>query len=396
MINIEVIEVKEVKEDINAILPNDVCTEYSENEYECSIECDYEYNKKLYSNVHKYLGVGELHTYKTLCVTLQEKHLSGNSKTKHLKELSRYFDFYYDEDIKRYVIREIYDIPLPPLSAANVLYAHHIKAILLTYLATHANNEEKAIYISSQYLYQTLGMINHQYIEMKNKDRKGELRDSLRKELENKNKGIFFNIEDKTLNFYIKNFYDRCRSKFAAIIDSSLKSLDKQNYLTHCKAYNIYEKIFDDEGKDTGKSKLAGNSSDAETQDFLTIEREIMDEFGFKTDQDIWFGGQTEAYWGRVNEEIQILYPEINHVYRCHKIICSKENALKALNQEQVSKEKYQLNEKILKYIDTQAENNVGKSIEKNPDDETKHLSNRYVDAQKYLSNKLIKITENN
>ena len=394
MINIEENIEKENNDNINediTVLPNSVCTENEEYTYEC--DCEYEYDKKLYNNVRKYLDAGEIHTYKTLCEVLHEKRVGGNSKIKHLKELSRYFDFYYDEEIKRYIIREIYDVPLPPLSAANVLYANHIKVILLTYLATHADEKEGAIYISSQYLYQALGMINHQYIEMKNKDRKGELRDSLRKELEEKNKEkTFFDVEDKTLNFYIKNFYDRCRSKFSSIVDSSLRSLDKQNYLTHCKAYNIYEKIFDEEGKDTGKIQYAGHSSDAETSDFLTIEVEIMKEFGFKTDQDIWFGGKTEEYWNRVNEEIQVLYPEISHVYRCHKIICSKENALKALSKEQISKEMRLLNEKILKYIDTQAENNVSKSIEKNPDNEEKHLSSRYVDAQKYLSNKLIKI----
>ena len=393
MVNIETdIKIKEISEN-DAFLPNNVCTEYLDN-FEYELELDYEYDKKLYNNVRKYLAAGEIYTYKTLCTTLNEEHFSGNSKAKHLKELSRYFDFYYDKEIKRYIIREIYDIPLPPLSAANILYANHIKSILLTYLATHADEKEGAIYISSQYLYQTLGMINHQYIEMKDVNKKGELRENLRKELEEKNKdNLLFSIEDKTLNFYIKNFYDRTRSKLSTVVDSSLKSLDNQNYLTHCKAYNKYEKVFDYYGKDTGKVEYKGHSSDAETQDFLTIERSIMDEFGFKKEKDIWYGGRTEEYWKRVNEEIQILYPEISHIYRCHKIICSKENALKALSQEQVSKEKFELNKKILQYIDTQAENNVCKSIEKNPYDETKHLSNRYVEAQKYLSDKLIKIT---
>ena len=377
--------------DNNEALPNDVCTEYFDN-FEYELDLEYEYDKKLYNNVRKHLASGEIHTYKTLCETLDEQRFSGNSKVKHLKELSRYFDFYYDKEMKRYIIRDTYDTPLPPLSAANILYANHIKVILLTYLATHANEEEGAIYISSQYLYKALGMINQQYIDMKSKDRKGELRESLKKELEEKNKKTFFDIEDKTLNYYIKNFYDRCRSKFSSIVESSLKSLDKQNYLTHCKAYNKYEKIFNEEGEDTGKTQYAGHSTDVETSDFLTIEVDIMKEFGFKTDQDIWFGGRTEEYWCRVNEEVQILYPEISHIYRCHKIICSKENALKALSQEQVSKEMHQLNEKILNYIDTQAENNVGRSIEKNPEDTSKHLSSRYVDAQKYLSNKLIKI----
>lgn len=369
---------KEVR-NIEEVLPNDVCTEY-------------EYNKKLYNNVRNRLTEGELHTYKTLCETLEEKRVGGNSKIKHLKELSRYFDFYYDEEIKRYIIRKIYDIPLPPLSAANVLYADHIKLILLTYLS---RSKDGIAYISSQYLYQTLGMVNNQYIEMKNKDKKHELRESLRKELEGKNTDkLFFDIEDKTINFYIKNFYDRCRSKFSSIIESSLNSLEKQNYLTHSKAYNKYEIVFNEEGNDSGKTVYTGHSTDAETKDFLTIERLIMDEFGFKTDKDIWFGGKTEEYWNRVTEEIQVLYPEIRSIYRYHKIICSKENALKALSKEQENIERHRLNENILKYIDKQAESNVEKSIKDNPKDISKHLSMRYVDAQKYLSNKLIKLKD--
>ena len=83
-------------------------------------------------------------------------------------------------------------------------------------MATHADEKEGAIYISSQYLDKALGMVNNQYIEMKKIDRKEELRASLRKELEDKNKDkVLFYVEDKTLNFYIKNFYDRCRSKFS-------------------------------------------------------------------------------------------------------------------------------------------------------------------------------------
>ena len=92
---------EEIK-DINTFLPNEVCAKNKtiinkdineDYEYEC--DCEYEYNKKLYSNVQKYLVIGELHTYKSLCEILKENKYSGNSKIKHLKELSRYFDFYY-------------------------------------------------------------------------------------------------------------------------------------------------------------------------------------------------------------------------------------------------------------------------------------------------------------
>lgn len=334
------------------------------------------------------MAEGELYTYKGLCEVLNQKRVGGNQKISQLKEFARFFDFEHNKEIKKYVIKEIYTSPLPPRtkSPANTKYADHIKVLLLSYLLKHKNaNPGGVIYISLQRLYIALGIVNQQYIEMMRPEQKKMLRDSMRYDLEAKHYDIS-NLEDKTLNYYIRNFYYRCGSKFSSIVKTVLDKLEKQNYIMHSKVYLLYKRYNDEE-------MTYEYSTDEEAADLLEIEREIMDEFGFEDEQDIWYGGKTEEYWARVLEEVQVLYPEIQKMYKHHKIIGTKNNILKALSREQETEEMHQLNEKIINFIDQQAESNMYKSIE-NSEDYSKQLSSRYVDAQKYLSDKLIKIKD--
>ena len=156
----------------------------------------------------------------------------------------------------------------------------------------------------------------------------------------------------------------------------------------HSKVYLLYKKYNEED------YICYEYSTDEEAADLLEIERAIMDEFGFEDEQDIWYGGRTVEYWTRVLEQVREIYPEIQKLYKYHKIIGTKNNILKALSREQETEEMHQLNEKIIDFIDRQAENNMYKSIEDNPYDHSKRLSERYVDAQKYLSDKLIKIKD--
>lgn len=345
-----------------------------------------EKDEELYVNAQN-LKEGEF-TYKEICEILHQKRVGGNQKASQLKEFARFFDFEYNKGIKRYVIKEIYPSPLPPKSKSpvNTKYADHIKVLLLSYLLKHKNTNSGAIYISYQRLYTALGIVNQQYIDMQRPEKKKVLKESIKKELEEKKHNIN-NIEDTTLNYYIKNFYYRCGSKFSSIINTVLDTLENQNYITHSKAYVLYKADFN--GYNEVINIRYENSTDTETEYILNIEREIMDEFGFKNDQDIWYGGRTEEYWKRVIEEVQEIYPEIQKLYRCHKIIGTKNNILKALSRTEETEEMRELNKKIIEFIDKQAENNMYKSI-----DSEIRLSNRYVDAQKYLSDRLIKIKD--
>lgn len=373
------VKIMEYKREDNQVLPT---------KGKDSFEFSNEYNKVIFSNAQK-LGIGEILSYKQICETLEQSKYGGNQKKAQLKEFLRYFDFEYDKETKKYLIKEIYEEPLPPSLKlpANAIYSKHIKIILLSYLLRHTNNNpEGAVYISSQKLYQALGMVNQRYVEMQNKDQRIVLRNSLRAECNFSDK-----VDDRSLNFYINNFYERCRSKFSSIIKTTLDSLEKQNYITHSKAYHLYKRILDD-NNEVIEVYYGGYSTDAETADLLEVEREVMDEFGYKTDKDIWFGGRTHEYYNRVIELVQELYPEIHSLYRCHKIICTKANILKALSREQETSEMKQLNEKILNYIDNQAASNYEKTLTE--EDYTKKFTQKYLDAQYYLSDKLIKIKE--
>lgn len=347
-----------------------------------------EYNKVIFNNVQEKLHIGEILSYKNICELLDQDRYGGNQKKAQLKEFLRYFDFEYDKDTKKYLIKEIYDEPLPPSLKlpANSIYSKHIKIILLSYLLRHANNTDGAVYISSQKLYQALGLVNQRYIDMYGKEQRHVLKNELRAKCNFSEK-----VDDRSLNFYISNFYERCRSKFSSIINSTLDSLERQNYITHSKAYHLYKRILDI-NNEVIEVYYGGCSTDSETADLLEVEREVMDEFGYKTDKDIWFGGKTNEYYARVTELAQELYPEIHSLYRCHKIICTKANILKALNREQETNEMKQLNDKILNFIDNQAVSNYEKTLEE--DDYTKRYTQKYLDAQYYLSDKLIKIKD--
>lgn len=372
-------EVDKDKESDTQALPSEGLEEKTDN---------IEYNEIIFNNVQK-IGIGEVFKYKELCDILEQPRYGGNQKKAQLKEFLRYFDFEYNTDTKKYIIKEIHEEPLPPSlkMPANAIYSKHIKMILLSYLLRHKdNNPDGAIYISYQKLYLALGMINQRYIEMQRKDQRAILRNEVRVKCNFSDK-----VDDEAISYYIKNFYDRCRSKFSSIIKTTLDSLESQNYIIHSKSYHLYKRVLN-ENNEVVETYYGGYSNDIETEHILEVERTVMDEFGYEKEKDIWFGGETPAYWDRVLELVQELYPEIHAIYRCHKILCTKANVLKALSREQETLEMKQLNEKVLNYIDNQAERNKDKNLTE--EDYKKKLSDKYVQAQLYLSDALIKIKE--
>jgi hypothetical protein len=366
---------------MNGVLPKewtDIKSDNSENSSN-----NFYYNEEIFKNVQTKIRIGETLSYKDICERTNQPRYSGNQKIAQLKEFLRYFDF--EKVDKKYVIKDIYDTPLPPelKLPANSVYSRHIKIILLSYLLRQ--NLDSPVYISSQKLYVALGMVNQSYITMQKSDQKAILRNELRVKC-----NFADNVEDKSLNFYIKHFYDRCRSKFSSIIKSSFESLKKQNYIDYSRSYHLYKRTLDINNEEI-EVYDGQYSTDAETADIMEIERSVMDYFGYQYESEIWFG-DTKGYFAEVTKRVQELYPEIHSLYRAHKIICTKANVVKALSREQETNEMKQLNEKILNYIDNQAANKYESTILE--DDYAKRYSQKYLDAQYYLSDRLIKIKD--
>lgn len=343
-------------------------------------EKKFEYDIVLYEAIHKKLKKKN-YTYKELCDILDQTPVAGNQKKRHLKELCRYMDLEYNKKTKKYKINEKYKTPLPPYPTdpSNTVYAKHVKTLLLNYLLKHQEESPGVMYISSEKLYRTLGMINSRYIECK-KDNKKKLKDELIVELVVNKDYALESLHEDTVKYYIDDFYFRSGSKISTILKNALDTLENQNYLTHSRAYRLYK-----------YNEYPTYSTDVEIEDIMEIERSVMDEFGFKHDKDIWFSSRKHEYWKKVLELVQEIYPDICGLYRCHKIISSKKNIQSALSREEETQEMHELNQKILSFINKQADKKVYECKE---DDYTKRLSNRYLDAQYYLSDRLIKIKD--
>lgn len=97
--------------------------------------------------------------YKELCFLLEEPILDGNSKKAQMKEWSRYFDF--EKQGHKFIIKEIYDIPLPEDFSENDIYSKYIQVILTKYL-----KEEGCGDFTMTQLLKLCGFVNENWDDM--------------------------------------------------------------------------------------------------------------------------------------------------------------------------------------------------------------------------------------
>ena len=212
---------------------------------------------------------------------------------------------------------EIYDEPKekPHYYPANSIYAECIEKILMTYLA---RQERNTTYISSQYLYLVLGMINSNYISMQRTDQKQRLVTLVRQKYDWNEE-----VEDKSINFYIRDFYNRSRSKFSSIINASLNSLQKRRLIEYSTAYQLYFEKYSEEG-DLIEERFY--TDDADTRNIMKIERSVLDIFGYANENEVYLHNKTKEYYELILEKAQDLYPDLIGVYKCIKFIYNKDD----------------------------------------------------------------------
>lgn len=331
------------------------------------------------------LIIGDTFKYSDLCRFLNEPIKKGtNSKHAQFKEWSRYFEFEIIN--KKVVITDVYKEPKdkPVYYPANSIYIECIEKILLTYLS---RQEKNVTYISSQYLYWTLGMVNRDYIEMQRPDQKPKLMDALRKA-----HGWGEETEDRSINFYINDFYNRCRTKFSSIIESSLKSLQRRRLIEYSNVYHMYYDVHDEDGNIIDQYDYY--SSDDETRDIMGIEREVLDIFGYRDESEVWLRRKSKEYFSLILDKSQELYPGLRGIYRCIKFIYNNEDIHKALTKDEERMKKKELNEKVLTFINNQTEKNYLSTVGVEYGSGEFKYTRKYEQAQYYLSDKLIKIIE--
>ena len=334
----------------------------------------------------KRLPLNKPMTYKALCALLEQPVYGGDQKKSQLKEFSRYFEF--EKVNRKIVIKQVYDKPRDEEHGYpnNTKYAEYIEKILLAYLSTKPGY---VTYITSHYLFNVLGMVNKQYIEMQQPSNAKELKEDIRNKLQ-----FDESVQDSSINYYISSFYDRCNNKFNSILNSCFNSFSKQVLINKSIVYSVQFQEY----TYGGNIRLAHYYSD-QIGDYFTAYldgkmRETMDEFGYNKEYDIYSRGKKKEFFRVFLEKAQEEYPDLVSAFRCHKILYNQKNAAKKLqkifDKEKDDANKRELNKRILEYVNAQAQSIYASTTEET--DFRKRYSKKYLSAQYYLSNRLINI----
>jgi uncharacterized protein YqiB (DUF1249 family) len=278
--------------------------------------------------------------YKELCLLLNEKEKTGESKKSQIKDWERYFK--YRKQGHKYIIEDVYEVPMEKLDKRNkgnnAIYIKYIETILLYLLSQEVN---QTLVCTKNYLMLKLGIVSKNYIDkyyrtllVKNKEFKQRDIDEF--------DGRAYRILDRILFSALNNLQRRC--------------LLNWHQELHIKAIN----------KETGKSEKWVADED-EIRNFTAIKYEVMKQMGFDEDKpekydslrDIYFYHQTEKFYEILRDK---LYDEFQWDETCiyYRLIYKKENIIDAIPRTEKQllqmQQKIELNNKVVDAINQNAE----------------------------------------
>lgn len=326
------------------------------------------------------LIIGDYTTYKKLCELLNEPYKNGNAKEAQLKEWKRYFD--YEKIGTKFLILDVYSEPLEKeyQYPSNAIYIKYIEVLLLSLLASTEGNRIK---IAPQSLYKTFGMINDDFTRIQRLEKDERL-----KELQK--------VHEYMTDFEIDNFFERCKSKFSKVIKGAFNSLQKRMLIKYSEEYEYYvlekENLFD--MRPNPKMVVRSYIADADEIEYiLKVKRETLLKYGCEKEEQIYLKKKTLPYYNEINRRVK---EERNWVglYKVYVINYCRDTSIEALAKDQLTLQKYGLNEALIKYINQQAINNYDKTKSLPKDSEEFRYPDSYVHMQHLLSDKLLRIEQ--
>ncbi|MCI8605106.1 MAG: hypothetical protein HFE79_13345 [Ruminiclostridium sp.] len=331
--------------------------------------------------------------YREICRTLNEEIKEGDSKKAQLKEFERYFQ--YEKHGRKFLILDVYDTPLPKndkrKDGNRKIYVTYIESILLTYLYRLDNNTG---YFTKKQLWRLLGMINQLY---------GKVNiDDLRE------------YDSNITPWELNKFYQRCDYKLSSILFSSLNSLKNRSLITYEEQYVITK---------NNKKHIA---DDEEKKIILEAEKIALSQMGFYSKSHVALCFKLNEFYKNVNSYLNEHY-KWKEIYKQYKIIfLDKPYLMEAMNENEILLNKLLLNEKVIDAVNKHAEdlseaqkekldrayNNALDKLKQEDDiwceiepmdkesvrKEYKIFTypNCFMEVQKMLSQKLLKIDEDN
>lgn len=312
-------------------------------------------------------------SYPELCKAIGINVYGGDQKKKQLKELERFMD--YEKSGKQFIINEVYKEPLDEefRIAANAKYTGLIQNILLSYLA---QQKDEVAYITQYNLWDILGMVNDRYMKMRGKENREQL----------------LTLTDDMTLFDVNDFFKRSNTKFRDIVKVSLNSLKRRKLLLFEEVYRVGVPMYNSKNEYRGFEYR--DATDAEKRYILKTEHNLLQEFGFETDFQMFCSDRREEYYDRLGEIFQE-EKDWRNIYFCYKFIYDKENIINTIEgNDAVMK----MNQLMVEALDAQADHNYEKKGEANmepPQGIIRKKVFRYYDGyperQRVLSDNLIK-----
>ena len=351
----------------------------------------------LLNTIQQHLSVGEFIPYNKLVEKIGLDKKVGKSKQLQLEDLKRFIDYEYDKNSKKYLITNIYkecsDKPLKKLRK-DAIYTKYIEVLLLSYLK---DNSGINVIKSKKMWWLILSMININYI----KYNKSKARELIVKDLGNE-----VDIDN------VNEFYDRVNKRFTTLFYRALDSLTHRKLIEYRTTYIIrYET--DDVLREATKDEIS---------EILDCEREALNMVGLKSDIQLYLYPEKLYKYYSVLSELEYNKYGIVEAYREIEILHGTRFLDMELNytKQELKKLTLESNEKFKLNIDNEAINKFNKNRITLPDkeidtdsdmevvlytmeieDDSLFIANdrelkHYLKSQKLLSDKLLKISEDN
>ena len=261
--------------------------------------------------------------YKELCIFLDIPIRNGKSKILQLEDLSRYCTF--TKDKQKIIINEIFAEPLPKIDLRsegnNSKYVEHIQAQILH---TLSKTEGHKYTITKNNLFESLGMVNHMYLD------KALVLKLLPKK------------DSRFTKFNINHLYLRVNDRFTRILFDSLNSLENRCLLTYNDLYMVVR--IDEDGIEHHLK-----ATELEEALITSIKYNVLQDMKLNSVMQVMFKFKTEEFYRRVNKKLKDY--NIDYAYKQIELLFTKKNVLYELSKMELQQHKKDLNDKVIETI---------------------------------------------
>lgn len=294
------------------------------------------------------LQVGGRYKYSDLCRILNEDQKGGTQKQAQINRWQCQYLFDKDpEDPRTFVLKEIYDVPLEPMTKGRKSeYFQYIRDIivLMCYTDRHNMSSQYSDYYQFQasktQLYKLFGFFNQRFLEVcYGRDK---------------------NIDKSKYEAIYKQFENEVFSKSYDILESVRKKLKNEQLIDSHDTVEVL--IRNKDGEEHWKQL-----SEKEQADLMTVKKEALEEMEIKSLSQVYFSGKFQKFHGRVLEIIREKYDWL-YYREAISFWVIKEAVNKEVKQilekygydaeeDVVNKKALKLNEKMMGFLKSRTEN---------------------------------------